>query len=72
MMVTFTSTIDSISEDSVVCFVGKPGGYTIPTNPEDVRTCILDAFHGGNPVEITYDDREQAIVDARPCRGRWA
>ena len=66
MMVTFVSTIDSISEGGVVCFVGKPGGYKIPANPEDVGECIRDAFSKAVSVEITYDDKTHDIADARP------
>jgi len=68
MMVTFVSTIDSISERGVVCFVGKPGGYQIPPNPEDVGECIRDAFSQAVSVEITYDDKTHEIADARPIK----
>lgn len=68
MIVTFTSTIDSISEGGIVCFTGKPGGYAIPNAPEDIRECILHAFTAAVAVEITYDDHNQAIMDARPHR----
>jgi len=66
MMVTFTSSIDSISERGVVCFVGKPGGYKIPSSPEDVGVCIREAFAQAASVEITYDDKTHDISDAKP------
>ena len=66
MMVTFTSVIDSVSEDQVVVFVDKPGGYQMPRGPEDVIECLKDAFVAGKPVEVTYDNKSREIYDARP------
>ena len=66
MMVTFISAVDSISERGVVCFVGKPGGYSIPRHPEDVGECIREAFSNAKSVEVTYDDKTHEIADARP------
>lgn len=66
MIVNFVSVIDSLSEDRVVRFVDKPGGYDIPTSPEDIHDLIYECFHAGRPVEISYDDSTFEIVDARP------
>ena len=66
MMVTFTSVIDSVSEDNVVVFVDKPGGYQMPKGPEDVIECLRDAFAAGKPVEVTYDNKSREIFDAKP------
>ena len=65
MIVTFTATIDSISEDGVVVFVGKPGGYKVPNEPEDVGQAIVKAFRSGVAVEVHYDDRDGHISDAK-------
>ena len=54
MIVSFTSMIDSLSEDGVVRFVDKPGGYDIPAEPEDIGELIRERFHLGKPVAITY------------------
>ena len=67
MIVSFVSTIDSLSEDGVVRFVDKPGGYDIPASPEDIGELIRSHFHAGKRVEITYDDSKLEIVDARPA-----
>lgn len=66
MIVTFVSVIDSLSEDGVVRFVDKPGGYAVPQSPEDIAGLIKQRFHAGRPVEISYDDSTLEIVDARP------
>lgn len=66
MMVTFTSVIDSVTENNVVVFVDKPGGYQIPKGPEDVIECLKDAFVNGKRVEVTYDNKSREIYDARP------
>ena len=66
MIVSFTSMIDSLSEDGVVRFVDKPGGYDIPAQPEDIGETIRERFHAGKAVAITYEDSNFGIVDARP------
>ena len=66
MMVTFTSVIDSVSEDNVVVFVDKPGGYQMPDGPEDVIACVREAFATVKPVEVTYDNKSREIYDAKP------
>ena len=67
MIVTFTSMIDSCTEDGVVRFVDKPGGYGIPNEPEDIGILIRSSFHAGEPIVIAYDDSNYRIVDARPA-----
>ena len=66
MMITFVSVIDSMSEDRVVRFADRPGGYDIPEGPDDIGALIKRCLHAGEPVEITYDDSNYLIVDARP------
>ncbi len=66
MIVSFVSMIDSLSEDGVVRFVDKPGGYDIPPQPEDIGVTIREQFHAGKPVVISYEDSNFGIVDARP------
>ncbi|MEE2960294.1 MAG: hypothetical protein VYA34_06070 [Myxococcota bacterium] len=66
MFVSFKSVIDSISEDKIISFVNRPGGYRMPEHPEDVRECLKHAFHHGLTVEVTYDDQNYLIQDARP------
>ena len=65
MIISFVSTIDSLSEGGIVRFVDKPGGYELPTSPEDIKEVVNHSFHSGTPVEITYDDSNRMIVDAR-------
>ena len=66
MTVTFISTLDSISEDSVARFVDRPGGYDIPTQPDDIKAILKACFQSGQAVEITCDDSTRLIIDARP------
>lgn len=65
MIVSFSGVVDSISEDGFVVFVGKPGGYKLPANPEDVAAVIRQAFRAGATLEVQYDDRDQSIFDAK-------
>ena len=65
MIVSFSGIVDSISEDGFVVFVGKPGGYKLPKNPEDVAAVIRKAFRVGATLEVQYDDRDQSIADAK-------
>ena len=65
MIVSFASTVDSISEDGFVVFVGKPGGYKLPSEPEDIALVIRKAFRAGAMLEIQYDDHDQSIFDAK-------
>lgn len=65
MIVSFQGIVDSISEDGFVVFVGKPGGYKLPTTPEDVSAIIRQAFRAGAELEVQYDDRNQSIFDAK-------
>ena len=66
MIISFVSTIDSLTEGGVVRFVDKPGGYELPVFPEDIKEVVNQSFHAGTPVEVTYDDSNRMIVDARP------
>ena len=65
MIVSFSGTVDSISEDGFVVFVGKPGGYKLPIEPEDIALVIRKAFRAGATLEIQYDDQDRSIFDAK-------
>ena len=52
MIASFSGIVDSISEDGFVVFVGKPGGYKLPKNPEDVAAVIRTAFRAGATLEV--------------------
>ena len=66
MVVTFVSTIDSMTEDYVVRFVDRPGGYDIPEGPDDIRDLLKACFRSSEMVEITYEASSYEILDARP------
>ena len=68
MFVSFKGVIDSISEDKILSFVNRPGGYHMPEQPEDVLECLKHAFHNGHTVEVTYDNQNYVIQDARPAQ----
>ncbi len=65
MIASFEGTVDSISEDGFVVFVGKPGGYKLPTQPEDIALVVKKAFRAGAQLEVQYDDQDQSIFDAK-------
>lgn len=60
----FTDRVESISEDRVVRFVTKPGGYRVVSEPGDVFEALKRSLRTGQRVEVTFDPTRKVIEDA--------
>ena len=69
MIVSFAGTVDSISEDGFVVFVGKPGGYKLPAEPEDIALVIRKAFRAGQRLRFnTMTTTSRSLMRSWPKR----
>lgn len=62
----FTDHVESISEDRVVRFANKPGGYRVVREPGDVFDALKRSLRTGETVEVTFDTQRKIIEDALP------
>lgn len=60
----FTDHIESISEDGLVRFANKPGGYRVTRVPADVYETLRRALRSGQAVQVIFDPQRNLIEDA--------